>query len=137
MRNKGDLTNNFSRHEFECKDFCGFDDISLDLVEALESVRTFIGRKMEVRSGCRCEAHNRSEGGVRDSRHIHGDAADVRVSGADPYMLAGVFYALHLEGQIQIKRLIPKTKGNYLHVALRGSKDPNGEYFAGFPEGEK
>jgi hypothetical protein len=52
-------------------------------------------------------------------------------------MLAGVFYALHLQGNINIKRLIPKRKGNYLHVALRGSKDPDGEYFAGFPKGEE
>ncbi|KKL20750.1 hypothetical protein LCGC14_2452340 [marine sediment metagenome] len=137
MGQKTYLTDNFYREEFACKDYCGFDNISLKLVVVLQAVRSFIGRKMQVRSGCRCEAHNRGEGGIKDSRHIYGDAADVRVEGVDPFMLAGIFYALHIEGQIDIKRLIPKRAGNYLHVALQGSKDAKSEYFAGFPKGEE
>ena len=73
----GDLTKNFSRSEFACKCGCGFDDIDLELVGILQSVRLFLGVPLHVNSGCRCEEHNKKVGGVANSWHTKGKAADI------------------------------------------------------------
>jgi len=73
----GDLTQNFSRAEFACNDYCGFDAISLDLVNRLQVARRIAEIPLKINSGCRCEAHNRVVGGVVDSAHLTGLAADI------------------------------------------------------------
>ena len=73
----GDLTRDFSRAEFACKDGCGYDAIDVALVDALQQLRDIIGRPLVVLSGCRCAAHNANVGGVGNSQHMLGKAADV------------------------------------------------------------
>lgn len=75
----GDLTKNFDRSEFACKCGCGHDRIDLILVDRLQSLRDFYGEGIEIRSGCRCEIHNRNEGGKEDSAHLSGRAADLEI----------------------------------------------------------
>lgn len=77
----GDLTKNFSRKEFACKCGCGFDDISLALVERLQVIRHLFGKPLIISSGCRCESHNASQGGSRSSSHLNGMAADILCAG--------------------------------------------------------
>lgn len=72
---------NFQRKEFACKCGCGFDDINLDLVADLQKIRTGLGNQMIITSGCRCPAHNAREGGVWNSHHLEGNAADCYVVG--------------------------------------------------------
>lgn len=72
---------NFQRKEFACKCGCGFDDINLDLVADLQTIRTGLGNQMIITSGCRCSAHNARVGGVWNSHHLYGDAADCYVVG--------------------------------------------------------
>lgn len=72
----GDLTRNFSREEFSCKDNCGFDKIQLTLVGALQVFRDMIGKRIIVTSGCRCPFHNKNEGGAPGSLHVKGEAID-------------------------------------------------------------
>ena len=76
----GDLTKNFSRHEFECGCGCGFDHISLELVEVLQDVREHFDAPVRVTSACRCEDHNYKVGGAKRSKHLLGIAADIVVS---------------------------------------------------------
>lgn len=66
----GDMTNNFSRKEFECGDGCGLDKIDPDLVDNLQHSRDSTGIPYVIESGCRCESHNRRVGGVPDSAHL-------------------------------------------------------------------
>jgi uncharacterized protein YcbK (DUF882 family) len=48
------------------------------LVWHLEKLRTLIGgRPIRIVSGYRDPAHNRRVGGAVNSRHLHGDAADI------------------------------------------------------------
>ncbi len=76
----GDITKNFSKHEFECNCGCGLNKIWILLVEALQNLRdavndkyagaqhadfTFKNRenypdeiKFHINSGCRCYSHN-------------------------------------------------------------------------------
>lgn len=73
----GDLSQNFSRREFACKCGCGKDDISPELVDICQAIRDYIGVPLCVNSGCRCEKHNAKVGGVKNSYHVQGKAADL------------------------------------------------------------
>lgn len=68
----GDITTNFSYWEFACP--CGKCSlngrhIDLKLVHALQRMRDVYGKSITVNSGCRCDAHNITVGGVTDSSH--------------------------------------------------------------------
>ena len=84
----GDLTANFSRHEFACKCGCGYGlkrgDVDTGLVQQLQELRDEVERPISITSGCRCAKHNRNVGGARNSQHIHGTAADIKVAGLSP-----------------------------------------------------
>lgn len=75
----GDLTLNFSRSEFQCACGCGFDNISLALVDDLQKIRSHFGATIKINSGCRCFKHNKEVGGSEHSRHLMGIAADIVV----------------------------------------------------------
>ena len=77
----GDLSTNFSRWEFACRCGCGFDDVSPELIQLLESIRHSAGGPLRINSGYRCEEHNRAVGGAKYSRHVTGEAADIQVEG--------------------------------------------------------
>lgn len=91
----GDLSPHFSRSEFRCP-HCGAGTVSPQLLAILESVRARAGgRPLSIVSGFRCVPHNTAVGGAKDSRHIHGDAADipsnvVRIDGARAAGAVGV-----------------------------------------------
>ena len=55
--------------------------MSESLLKILDKVRDTIGVPLYVVSGYRCRAHNEDVGGVADSQHIHGRAADVYANG--------------------------------------------------------
>lgn len=47
--------------------------------EVLEPIRTFIGDEVIINSGYRCKELNKLVGGVENSQHIKGQAADFKV----------------------------------------------------------
>ena len=74
------MTKNFSRHEFECKDGCGADNINPNLVAKLQKVRDRLGMPMKITSGVRCEKHNILVGGDTNSSHLEGNATAVDIA---------------------------------------------------------
>lgn len=77
----GNLSVHFSRHEFACRCGCGFDAISPDLIALLETVRSAFSLPVTINCGCRCARHNADVGGVSNSQHLYGMAADIKVAG--------------------------------------------------------
>ena len=73
----GDLSAHFSRHEFACQCGCGYDAVDPRLIETLEFARSAVGGPLHITSGCRCDAHNLAVGGVENSAHTRGKAADI------------------------------------------------------------
>ena len=75
----------FKEKEFACK-CCGqLPPLARENVKALVSVvldpvREKLGMPVVVNSGYRCEKHNKDVGGVRNSQHLRGEAADVTCS---------------------------------------------------------
>ena len=89
------LSEHFDSSEFACKCGCGGLEegagIDRRLVDVLENMRQFLGVPLEINSGYRCPAHNLSVGGVWNSQHTKGTAADVALpEGMDAEYLAVV-----------------------------------------------
>lgn len=79
---KGDnlqITNHFNSAEFECPcNNCTEQFIDADLVNKLEDLRNKYGGLIRVTSGYRCPSHNVAVGGVPNSAHSSGIAADIQ-----------------------------------------------------------
>lgn len=86
------LTEHFAEAEFACR-CCGTlptTGISMALLLGLERLRLRIGRPINISSGYRCPEHNRTVGGVSNSQHVKGTAADIYVDGMDVRELANI-----------------------------------------------
>jgi uncharacterized protein YcbK (DUF882 family) len=84
----GDISPNFNRSEFACKCGCDFSNINPELVVQLEKLRSHFNAIVLINCGCRCEKHNEAVGGKPHSQHLSGNAADIRVKGYSPALVA-------------------------------------------------
>jgi uncharacterized protein YcbK (DUF882 family) len=84
------LSQHFDESEFLCK-CCGTGHgfIQPHLVLGLEMLRDLIKRPIIVTCAYRCPKHNAEVGGVPNSYHVQGCAADIYAAGLTPYELAG------------------------------------------------
>jgi len=78
------LSKNFDSSEFECN--CGQCELKLDpiLVNRLQILREQIDLPVKITSGYRCPEYNAKVGGVKNSQHTKGTAADIVVRGMNP-----------------------------------------------------
>jgi len=85
----GDQSQHFSRHEFRCKcGKCNFDTVDAGLLLMLEKIRRHFDRPVTINSACRCARHNQAVGGGARSQHLYGRAADIKVVGVSPHVVA-------------------------------------------------
>lgn len=81
------LTKNFNKSEFECK--CGCEmpqDVLFEiqkLAAQLQTIRDFIRKPVKLTNAYRCPKHNKAVGGVSNSQHILGKAADIQIKDLD------------------------------------------------------
>ena len=82
------VTRNFNSEEFECN--CGCDmpywvRLNIyDLADQLQILRDGLSAPIRITNAYRCESHNKSVGGSKNSQHLSGKAADIQVAGIDP-----------------------------------------------------
>jgi uncharacterized protein YcbK (DUF882 family) len=76
----GDLSEHFSKAEF-ASHCCGKLIPDAKLIDALERLRSLAGKPIKAHAGYRCAAHNQQVGGVTDSEHTRGKAADIDIPG--------------------------------------------------------
>ena len=113
----GKVSKHFSVREFASKD--GSDKVLIDddLVALLEDIREAAGGKaITINSGYRSPEHNAAVGGVSNSQHVKGTAADIVVEGTDPLTV----------GQIA-EHFLNKTGGigvykSFTHVDTRATR---------------
>lgn len=64
------IVGKFTSKEFTCKCGCGLDKVSPVFLWKLNQGRDECGFSWVVASGCRCEQHNKNEGGKSNSDHL-------------------------------------------------------------------
>ena len=118
----GDLSRNFSRREFACTDGCGFDIVSPALVDLLQEIRDELKAEVMIESGCRCEARNKEVGGVKDSGHLSGEAADIHTAGMDSRALGEFVRHMHRRGKLRDLTYCYRAGKRTVHVGVDRKK---------------
>ncbi len=99
------VTDHFNVAEFMSRDGSPYPEAWIDarlrpLCETLEVLRRAIDRPIVIVSGYRSPEHNARVKGAKDSQHMHGRAADVRVAGVDAGLLHAKVLELHGQGAL-------------------------------------
>lgn len=110
----GDLSAHFSKSELACH-CCGALKIDNHLIEALEELRWLAGRAIVVHDAYRCLSHNQEVGGVTDSEHTRGQAADISIPGLSLQQM----FELALRVPTFLNGGIGAYDGKFLHLDIR------------------
>jgi uncharacterized protein YcbK (DUF882 family) len=110
----GDLSEHFSKADLACR-CCGQLKIESGLIDALEQLRTLAGQPIIVHDAYRCPAHNHAVGGVTDSEHTRGMAADINIPG----MSLQQMYDLALQVPTFLNGGIGVYDGGFIHLDIR------------------
>jgi len=98
------MTQNFSIDEFQCKCGCKMPaDVHVNIVKLannLQVLRNHLKRPITINSAYRCENHNRNIGGVPNSQHVQGKAADIVVKNLQPKQIQKAIDELILRGDM-------------------------------------
>ena len=110
------LSTNFAVKEFACKDGSDAVLVAPRLVMVLQSLRSHFCAAVTINSGYRTPQYNARVGGVTDSQHCYGTAADIVVRGKTPAQVAA--YA---------RQLMPNWGGvgvydSFCHIDVREAK---------------
>lgn len=110
------LSENFKVKEFACNDGSDTVLISDELVELLQKIRDHFGVAVVINSGYRTSAYNKKVGGVSNSQHVKGTAADIVVKGVDPLAVGQyVEYIMPDHGGIGVYQ-------TFTHVDVRSNR---------------
>lgn len=110
------LSSNFKVSEFACKDGSDAVLVAPRLVMVLQTIRDHFGTAVTINSGYRTPQYNATVGGVAQSQHCYGTAADIKVSGQKPETVAA--YA---------RKIMPDWGGvgkysSFTHIDVREEK---------------
>lgn len=112
------LSTNFAVKEFACKDGSDAVLVAPRLVMVLQSLRSHFCAALTINSGYRTPQYNAKVGGVTDSQHCYGTAADIVVRGKTPAQVAA--YARQLMpdwGGVGVY-----AKKGFTHIDVREAK---------------
>lgn len=114
----GDLSRNFSSSEFACP-HCGEVEIDPLLVATLQRIRDRAG-PVVVTSGYRCPVHNEAVGGVKNSQHLYGKAADIYVQNMSQAALLALVREMAVNEEIYVGYAYAiKNSKRAVHVDVR------------------
>ena len=94
--------------------------------QLLDPIRAAWGGPITVNSGYRSPALNKAVGGVSNSQHMKGEAADITVGSAgDNKRLFDKIVELQKAGKIAFDQLIDESNYAWVHVSYRSGKNRN------------
>ena len=118
------LTENFSKSEFDSKDGAEMpNDVLMNvqkLASQLQILRNNINKPITINSGYRSPEHNKAIGGVSNSQHLLGKAADIKVKGISTRILAALIEDLINDGDMLQGGL--GIYDTFVHYDIRKSK---------------
>jgi uncharacterized protein YcbK (DUF882 family) len=115
----------FDPQEFDSPDLPGSGHAGMDhrMVEALDDLRHEWGKPIKINSGFRTPSHNAKVGGVKNSAHARGLAADCKTDGIQDTIRFALFAASN-----GFTRIGVDLKGKYCHIDVDNSL-PNAVWF--------
>ncbi len=105
------LSKNFCVSEFACKDGGSRVLFDMELVVRLQKLRDYFKRPILITSGYRTRSYNASVGGAKDSQHMYGRAADIKVIGVESDKVAAAAVNAGFRGV--------GVYGKFVHVDVR------------------
>lgn len=121
---KQQLTKNFKLSEFESKDGSEMpDDVYENIVklaDELQIIRDIVKRPIRINSAYRSVEHNRNVGGVSNSTHLDGIAADIVIVGLTPAKMYLIIDKLQHGGYIMTGGL--GLYNTFVHYDIRGRR---------------
>ena len=115
------LSANLLVREFACQDGSDALLVADELVAVLQAVRNYFAAPLQVVSGYRTVAHNKAVGGVRNSQHVLGTAADIHVAGKTPLEIYRALDNGWVPG-VDREKIGMGLYRTFVHVDVRGHK---------------
>ena len=113
-------TKNFKVSEFACK-HCGKNKIDQRVINMAQEIRDYLGVPVRINSGYRCEVHNKNVGGVKNSKHILGKAADLSCELGAKKLLEAVQDLHDKQGKLQDLDYCKEYK-TFIHIDCGGKR---------------
>jgi uncharacterized protein YcbK (DUF882 family) len=116
------LTNNFNLNEFNKHNFPLTETILRNIQELaknLQVLRDEVKKPIKITSGYRNAEFNNKIGGASQSRHITGQAADLKIEGYTPKQVAAIIEKLIAAGKMKQGGL--GTYSTWIHYDTRGT----------------
>jgi len=118
------MTKNFDISEFECNCGCKMPaDVHVNIVKLtnqLQVLRDILEKPIRITNAYRCESHNKKVGGVSNSQHLYGKAADIQIKGIKPKHIANLIDELIYGGHMLQGGL--GVYNNFVHYDIRKTK---------------
>jgi uncharacterized protein YcbK (DUF882 family) len=117
------LTNNFNLNEFNKHNFPLTETILRNIQELaknLQVLRDEVKKPIKITSGYRNAEFNKKIGGATQSRHITGQAADLKIEGYTPKQVAAIIEKLIASGKMKQGGL--GIYSTWIHYDVRGTK---------------
>ena len=135
------LSENFTLEELirsNAAERMGFDNVPKDekvvenlrslCLEVLQPLRDYVGAPVHINSGYRCPELNMAVGGVKNSQHCRGEAADIRI--VSPKQ--GREWATWIEDNCRFDQMLLERNKNgtvWLHVSCKRDAKANRQVF--------
>ena len=116
------LTNNFNLNEFNKHNFPLTETILRNIQELaknLQVLRDEVKKPIKITSGYRNAEFNKKIGGASQSRHITGQAADLKIEGYTPKQVAAIIEKLIASGKMKQGGL--GIYSTWIHYDTRGT----------------
>ena len=110
------LSNSFCVNEFKCNDGSDTVFISTELVEILQKIRNHFKKPVNITSAYRTQAYNTKVGGVSNSQHTKGTAADFYINNVKCEDVAKYAeFLMPADGGIGLYK-------NFVHIDVRNNR---------------
>lgn len=118
------ITRNFNLEEFDSKDGAKMSlEAKINVVKLacnLQRLRDYFGKPIIINSGYRSPNHNANVGGAKNSQHVLGKAADIRINGINPIEIYNAIEYLISKGEMLQGGL--GIYNTFLHYDIRQGK---------------
>lgn len=110
--------------EFRCKSGASMGTLVVEnikeLANNLQVLRDYLGVPITITSGYRSKAHNKAIGGAEFSKHVIGQAADIKAKGLSPSEIKQAIQQLIAEGKMKQGGI--GLYRSWVHYDIRGTK---------------